>query len=94
MTTTATMTPVEETIYGATLNPTSTTHPDGSCAEWTCGEFADTEIEDWNDYIGIGNLTELDADDFTIHHRPADARVFKLDDDNLFIAYSEAKDQL
>lgn len=40
-----------------------------------------------NDYLAIGNLTELDADDFTIHDEPSDARVFRFDEEILFIAY-------
>lgn len=78
------------TIYGATLNPTTTTRPSGEVAEYTCGEFLDTEIDDWNDYVNIGNLTEVDLDDYTIHDEPSGARIFRLDGENLFIAYEEA----
>lgn len=60
--------------------------------EYECGEFVDTGIDDWNDYLSIGGLTELDAADYTIHNEPIDARVFRLDEDNLFIAYAEEVD--
>lgn len=77
------------TIYSARLEPTQTTYISGEVAEYTYPELVDSEIEDWGDFMAVGNLTEVDADDFTIHNEPSGARVFRLDADNLFIATKE-----
>jgi len=77
------------TIYSAHLEPTQTTYVDGEPAEYTYPELVDSEIDDWADFIAIGNLTALDADAYSIHNRPSGARVFRLDSDNLFIATRE-----